>query len=396
MVRWDDGEELIKIKTLQLTRILLALLSVCVGAVAAAEQEPVLQYARGFKVEPYAGGRLVTIHPTWNEGGPAFRYLLVPRGHALPKEHPPAQVIFVPVQRVVSLSTTHLAYMDTAGLTDRLVGLAGFKHVNTLSVRRRIDAGALKEVGQFNNLNVETLIDLTPDLILASASGSVYDVHPKLLEAGLPVALMIDHLEAHPLGRAEWIKFLALFFDTGSHAEVLFREIASRYTRLAQTTAQLSQRPAVITGAPFQGQWWVPGADSFVARLIADAGGKPAWPQIPGTGSRPMDLEAVYEKALASDVWLNTGSWRSIAEARAADPRFSDVPALRRGRVYNNNKRLNPWGGNDYWESGMLRPDAVLADVIAILHPDLLPDHELIYYQRLERQTGVHGKQKNH
>jgi iron complex transport system substrate-binding protein len=105
-----------------------------------------------------------------------------------------------------------------------------------------------------------------------------------------------------------------------------------------------------------------------------------------------MDLEAVYEKALTADLWLNTGSWRSIADARAADPRFSEVPALRRGRIYNNNKRLNPWGGNDYWESGMLRPDAVLADVIAILHPDLLPDHELVYYQRLEGQTGVHGK----
>lgn len=343
-------------------------------------------------MEPCAGGRLVTIHPTWNEGGPAFRYLLAPRGHAVPKEHPPAQVIFVPVQRVVSLSTTHLAYMGAAGLTDKLVGLAGFKHVNTPSVRRCIDAGALKEVGQFTNLNVETLIDLAPDLILASAFGSVYDIHPKLLEAGLPVALMIDHLEAQPLSHAEWIKFLGLFFGTVSHAETLFAQIEARYTRLAQTTAWLSSKPAVITGAPFQGQWWVPGADSFIARLVADAGGKPAWPQIPGTGSRPMDLEAVYEKALAADVWLNTGSWRSIADARAADPRFSDLPALQGGLMYNNNKRLNPWVGNDYWESGMLRPDAVLADVIAILHPELLPDHELVYYQRLERQPGVHAK----
>jgi iron complex transport system substrate-binding protein len=389
---WGDREEMKKIKTPHLTGILLALFFVCVGTVAAADQGPVPQYARGFEVEAIAGGRLVTILPTWNEGGPAFRYLLVPRGRAVPKEHPPAQVIFVPVRRVVSLSTTHLAYMDSAGLTDRLVGLASFKHVNTLSVRRRIDAGALKEVGPFTNLKIETLIDLAPDLILASASGSVCDVHPKLQEAGLPVTLMIDHLEAHPLGRAEWIKFLGLFFDTVSHAETLFAQIEARYKHLAQTTARVSSKPAVITGAPFQGQWWVPGADSFVARLIADAGGKPAWPQIPGAGSQPMDLEAVYEKALAADVWLNTGSWRSIAEARAADPRFSDLPALQRGLIYNNNKRLNPWGGNDYWESGMLRPDAVLADVIAILHPGLLPDHELVYYQRLERQPGVHGK----
>jgi iron complex transport system substrate-binding protein len=371
-------------KKSQLVCILLALFLVD-AAGAFADQVLSLRYARGFKVSPYAGCCLVTVHPPWSEGGPTFRYLLVPQGHAVPEGYRPAQVFFVPVQRVVSLSVTHLAYMDSAGLTDRLVGLAGFKYVNTPSVRRRIDAGALKEAGQLTNLNIETLIDLEPDLILAFASGSSYDVSSKLLEAGLPVALTIGHLEAHPLGRTEWVKFLGLFFGTVPHAEALFKQIEERYLRLAKTAAQVSKRPRVITGALFRGQWWVPGADSFVTRLIVDAGGKPAWPQIPGTGSRPMDLEVVYEKALAADVWLNTGSWQTIAEARAADPRFSEVPALRRGMVYNNNKRLNPWGGNDYWESGMLRPDVVLADLIAILHPDLLPDHELVYYRRLER-----------
>jgi hypothetical protein len=80
---------MMKTKALLLTSILLAMWLVCIGR-ASAEEKLSLQYARGFEVEPCAGGRLVTIHPTWNEGGPAFRYLLVPRGHAVPKEHPPA------------------------------------------------------------------------------------------------------------------------------------------------------------------------------------------------------------------------------------------------------------------------------------------------------------------
>ncbi len=361
------------------------LLFYAAGALAL-EQKPVrLEYARGFEVQNHSGCRLVTIRAGWKESGRAFRYLLVPRGTVIPREYPPAQVIFVPVERVVSLSTTHLAYMDAAGMTDRLVGLSGFKYVNTPSVRRRIDAGELKEVGQFTNLNIETLIDLAPDLILASASGSIYDEHPKIMEAGLPVVLVIDHLEAHPLGRVEWIKFLSLFFDTTEHAGQLFKEIEARYTRIAKIAANAASRPMVITGAPFQGQWWVPGKNSFVARFVMDAGAELAFPAFSGSGSRPMAIEAVYEKALKAQIWLNVGNWQKIQEAKDADPRFSTIPALLSGQVYNNNKRLNQWGGNDFWESGVLRPDAILADLLAILHPDLMPDHELVYYQPLAR-----------
>ena len=98
-----------------------------------------------------------------------------------------------------------------------------------------------------------------------------------------------------------------------------------------------------------------------------------------------MDVEAVYERALEADVWLNTGNWRHMDDALAADPRFAAINALRQNHVYNNNRRLNPSGGNDYWESGMLNPDVVLADLITIFHNHLLPDHELVYYRQLER-----------
>ena len=62
---------------------------------------------------------------------------------------------------------------------------------------------------------------------------------------------------------------------------------------------------------------------------------------------------------------------------------MADFDAFKAGRVFNNDRRLNEHGGNDYWESGSLRPDIVLADLIKILHPQLLPDHELVFYRRL-------------
>lgn len=350
----------------------------------AADNKPGLQYARGFDITSYAGSKLVTLKIPWHKGVAApMRYLLVPRGEQIPAVHPPAQVIHVPVRRVVALSTTHLAYIDAAGMTDRLAGVADFKTVNTPAVRRRIDAGQLKEVGHALKLNIEALMDLSPDVILTTASGSIYDVHPKLAEAGLPAVLIIDHLERHPLGRLEWIKFMGLLFDTGDHAQKRFDDIARKYQTLAKKTAESKFRPKIISGTPFQGQWYVAKADSFVAQFIRDAGGTHLWPDIPGTGSQPMDIEMVYARALDADFWLNPGTWRQIADGLAADPRFADVQALKTGHVFNNDRRLNKWGGNDFWESGMLHPDWVLADVVAILHPEILPDHELVYYRKL-------------
>ncbi len=347
-----------------------------------------IRHARGFRVEIFADHTLVTVKPARRAGAAAHRYLLVPRGQRPPGHHPPAQVVAIPVRRVAALSTTYLAYMDDAGLVDRLVGLSRFKHVNTPSVRRRIEAGDLLEVGTLTSLRIEALLELDPDLILTSGTGSAFDLHPKLMEAGLNTALVLDHLEADPLARCEWLKFLALFFDTGAHAEALFDAVEDRYLRLVEKTAPLDRRPEVFTGAPFRGQWWVPLGGSFVARFIRDAGGDYVWADTPGTGSRAMDIEAVYERALDADVWIDSGTWKTLDDALAADPRFGDLKAYRSRRVYNNNKRLNRWGGNDYWESGMIRPDVVLADLIKILHPRLVPDHRLVYYRRLGAGDG--------
>lgn len=363
--------------------LLLVCLIAGFTANAAAEPPFTLKYARGFTVEILPEGRLVTVQTPWREAAPPFQYLLVPRGGTPPGGYPRAQVIHVPVRRVAALSTTHLAYLEAAGLTEHLVALGSFKHVTSPAIRARITAGELEEVGYFSHLNIETLLELAPDLILTSASGSIYDVHPKLQEAGLPVALVLDHWENHPLGRCEWIRFLALFFDRNAHAKTLFQEIEGRYRHLTQQTEGLTQRPVVMSGTPFQGQWQVARGNSFIARYIQDAGGQYLWADIDGVGSLPMDVEAVYGRALQSDIWINTGVWKTLADAIAADPRFAGLPPVQNARIYNNNKMLNPMGGNDFWESGIIRPDVVLADLLAIFQPDLLPEHELVYYQRL-------------
>ena len=100
--------------------------------------------------------------------------------------------------------------------------------------------------------------------------------------------------------------------------------------------------------------------------------------------SRAISAEQAFLWISTADVWLNPGSTTSLKELCTIDKKFSNTEVVRNRRVFNNNLRLSPAGGSDVWESGALRADLVLADMIALLHTDLLADHQYTYYRRLE------------
>jgi len=92
----------------------------------------------------------------------------------------------------------------------------------------------------------------------------------------------------------------------------------------------------------------------------------------------------VYERGRDAQYWINTGTWTSLEQARRSAPRMIDFRSLQTGKLYNRDKRVGEHGGNDYWESGVMKPDVVLADLIRIFHPHLLPNHELYFYRKLQ------------
>ncbi len=97
-----------------------------------------------------------------------------------------------------------------------------------------------------------------------------------------------------------------------------------------------------------------------------------------------MQLESVFEKALPADYWLNTSDARTKADIISVDARFKSLKAFTTDHVYNNNLLMSPGGGNAYYESGVMEPDIILSDLIAILHPQLLPSHKFKYYCKLQ------------
>lgn len=344
-----------------------------------------LQYAEVFEVTYYPNYKVVTVLEPWRDADVTFRYVLVQRGTPAPEDVGDAQVIEVPVATVAALSTTHLYYLVELGLLDRLTGVGGAEYISTPGVSERIEAGQIVAVGRNDDVNLERMADLAPELITTLGLGmSSKDNHPQLLEAGFDVALVADFMETTPLGRAEWIKFMALFFNREAAAEQIFADKAARYEAMTALTQGLDERPTVFMGFDMKGTWYMPGGGGYLARYLEDAGATYLWEDDDSTGKISLDFEAVYDRASDADYWVNLSqSWVSLDDALAMDERYAGFAAVQQGHVYNNNARLNADGGNDYNQSGHANPDLVLADLIKIFHPELLPEHELQYYRHL-------------
>lgn len=348
-------------------------------------QKTELNYAEGLEIEYFNNYKVVTVLNPWASSEEIFQYVLVQCGTPAPSDYPDAQTIEVPAQSIVALSSTVLPGLVSMDLLEQLVAVEEFDYINTTAVRERIDAGTVAEIGSAPGMDMELLLELDPDLVVTFAYGSPdYDAHPKLLEAGLPTVITADYMETSPLGRAEWIKFTALFFNQEEAAAQHFAETAERYEELAEIAANTEERPTVLTGINRGDAWRVSGGNSYFAQFLEDAGADFLWSDNDSIGSVPVDFEAVYERAADADYWLpNTGTWHTLADVAAEDPRYEGFAAYENGAIYNNNGRVNEFGGNDYWETGISNPEMVLADLIAIFHPDLLPDHELVFFQHV-------------
>jgi len=282
------------------------------------------------------------------------------------------------------MSTTFLPHVEALGELDSLVAHDSLGWIYSPAVRERAEAGAIAEIGSGTMVDVERALSLSPDVIFTNSYGGDWDAHPALDRAGLPTVISGDWVEQDPLGRAEWLIFTGLFYDRLEEAREIFEEIESEYLELKGLATTATNKPRVLINGPYQGIWNISGGGSYAAAFIRDAGGEYIWAAEGGAGALFLDFETVFAEANDADVWINPGVWSSLADGRAEDPRFARFEAFENGQVFNNNRRVSPSGGIDYFESGAANPHVVLKDLISVFHPELLPGYEPYYYQKLQ------------
>jgi iron complex transport system substrate-binding protein len=206
----------------------------------------------------------------------------------------------------------------------------------------------------------------------------------KLKELGIKVIINADYLETDPLSRAEWIKLFGSLYCKENLADSIYNKEVDRYTKLRSFIEQNNRsRPKVLLGLPFKDTWYISPGNSFISKLIADAGGEYLWADTKSSFSMPYGIENVYLRGMKADFWLNISNISSRKEISSVDQRLEGLPCFKNDNLYNNNKRISEGGGNDYWESGSLYPHLILKDLANILHPELFSDHELTYYRKI-------------
>ncbi|MEE4196096.1 MAG: ABC transporter substrate-binding protein [Bacteroidales bacterium] len=345
-----------------------------------------IKYAQGFSITDYNSYKLLTIYNPWQGAKRVeYRYALVhdKTGNvAIPDD---AIKIAIPLQKVICLSTSHIAYLEVLDEIHSIRGVSGTKFVNNPRLLEKIGQDQIKDVGFENHLNYELITGMKPDVVITYGIGSeVSSYTQKLHDLGIETMIIPEYLETHPLGKLEWIKFIAALYDKEDKANAYFQQVEKEYLSLTEKVREVAKKPNVLFGLPWKDTWYVPGGNSFLAKMVEDAGGEYLWSSNASRESIPLDIENVFVKAHDADVWLNTGTVRQKEEILKVDDRFEDFKPFSKGSIYNNNKRENPWGGNDYWEKGTVEPHLILKDMIKIFHPELLPDHSLIYYRYID------------
>ncbi len=343
-----------------------------------------IKHATNLDIEKSGSSYVVTIKKPYYGADRPSVLILVPKGERERPISSDVAVVEIPLGRIVAGSTPAVACLQALDAMDLLVGLAGGKYVYTDSIRSMDLPEVASDGGMSRALDRELLLALSPDAFLTYLYGDEERRDVDFLSScGVPVLFMAEYLEDSPLGRAEWIKFIGILVGKEKEAEDIFDMVSRRYGELEALGSEIEVRPGMISGAPFGGTWYVPRGDSWPVMLFKAAGGRYLWEDLEGAGTAPLDLEAVLARAVSADVWLNCGTWRSLKDVEASGLPARSFPPFVSGRIFNNDLRVNDQGGNDFYQSGVIRPDLILADLLWILHPSLLPDHEPVYYRLL-------------
>ena len=346
-----------------------------------------ISYAKRFRLEKHNGySQLSIINPWQGANNVIQQWYLVQRGEKPPAGLDSSGIIEVPVQKIVCMSTTHLTMISALNETATVIGFSGTKFIYGEGFASKVSGGHLSDIGFEDNLNKELVLKLNPDLIMVyGIGGESAGYMGKLKELGIKVLFNADYLETDPLGKAEWIKMVGSLYARQDMADSIFRDVENKYNQLKIFISEnAAEKPKILLGLPFRDTWFISPGNSYISRLLDDAGGDYLWKHTTSSVSMPTGIENVFLKALDADYWLNAGSAESLNEIMSIDPRLSELRCFKNRNVFNNNKRINSNGGNDYWESGSLNPDIILKDIATIIHPLLFSKNDLFYYKKLD------------
>ncbi len=311
-------------------------------------------------------------------------YLLCAQNQVQPEGLTNYYRINVPAQKIALLHTSHYSYFKVCDATGNIAAISEAKYLYDDDMYSKVQTGNVAQVSFGESLNKEKLLELGVDLVINVGFPDAPNKELDFLGSlGIPVLVFSEWQEPHPLGRAEWIRVVGAITGTQSRADEYFKNTVAEYEKLGELASQAANRPEVICNLPYKGIWYLPGGNSYMGNLISDAGANYAWKDNKDIGGIQQSFEVVYAKGLEAPFWLNPGFSQTMEEVFNNDERLVDFRAVKEGNVFNSTNRLQRGEANDYWESGLVNPHLILADLIQIFHPELQTDYTLYYFEQI-------------
>ena len=341
-----------------------------------------VHYAKGFRINRFKEyTQLIVLNP-WDSTGILDSYVLVDRHRNLPVKLPEGRIVRTPVERVAFSSSVHAGMWNQLHKAQLTVGVCEPEYFSNPLIKKGLKAGTITDLGMATSINIEKLIAAAPEILIVSPFENTKRTEFEKIK--LVVVKDASYMEESPLGRAEWIKFEAAFTNEDKLADNIFRNIEKKYTGLCQKVSTTTIRPTVFTEKKFGDIWYVAGGRSYLGRFLEDAGAKYIWKELNQSGSRPYTFEKVYAKALKADYWLikynDVQKDMTYETLKNEYPLYVNFNAYQRKHVFAINTAKTP-----FYESGPMEPDKVLADLVHIFHPELLPGYKSTYYFNMEK-----------
>lgn len=343
-----------------------------------------IKYATGFSINATETGYYIMIKNPWPEADLEYSFKLEKSTsikHRVPEPDAP-QIITIPLQKVILSSTTHIPPVVLLDEQSSIIGFPGTDYISDTSVRALIDNGRIEELGQNQTISVEKVVTMQPDLVMGYGIDGDNPIYESIQKAGIPVIYNGDWIEKHPLGKAEWIKLFGVLYGKEKEADLIFKKIEKEYLE-TKKLAQSLESPSIIAGATWKDTWYLPYGNSWQGKIIADAHGNYIYANTTGTGSLSYNVERVLTDAQNADIWIAPGQYTSYKAMEEDNSAYSQFDAFKNRQVYTFALNVGARGGVTYYEEASMRPDLVLKDLVKILHPNSLPQHQLYFFKPL-------------
>src|SRR5690606_24333761 len=328
--------------------------------------ETIVAHARGFTIQQNDGITTLEVNAPWPGSKRSFKYLLVPKERLATMRFAADAydaIVGVPVEKMVLTSTTHIPALEALGELDALVGFPNTDLISSPEARKLVAQGRVKDLGVNEGVNTEIALSLEPEVVMGFGINDTNRGYETLIQAGIAVVYNGDWVEETPLGKAEWIKFFAPFFNKEKEADSIFSGIEKEYKKAKGIAKKATYKPTVLSGAMYKDIWYLPAGESWVAQFLNDANADYLWKDTKGTGSLSLSFESVFEKAQNADFWIGTSQFTSYEELDNTTSHYRKFKSYNDKKLYTFSLTKGETGGLLYYELSPSRPDVVLKDI---------------------------------